>query len=234
MSGLNRINITIPGSSATAAFQRDYTIGSLVAIGITRFDLYRYIDTRSGNGAWGYYAYGYALISGIITIATVACKGMSNPPSGSNIAAMPDPGVGTTYAWTTVMGAPHNISTSDMGNAPGSSGSPAPQQNNYLWVWEIPAKSPTAPADFTAAVTKMTNLTGANLTYYKYVDSVSGAWAVYAVGLYGGAGTPLCTLVVCQGTPNPPTGSTVPAVSLPAFTQAFTLIGAPLAITPGR
>jgi hypothetical protein len=47
---INRVNITIPGSSSTAGAQRDEAVTKLIAAGMTQNDCYRYTDTRSGLG----------------------------------------------------------------------------------------------------------------------------------------------------------------------------------------
>ena len=202
MSGLNRINVVVPGSSSNAASERDVHISRLTVMGISDWWNYRYVDT-SPLGIWGYYAFGYDYVDGIVTVATVTCTGMAHPPSGSNLVAMPDPGPGTN-TWASTF-APFSISTSS-GDGRGGGGT-RPSQNNNLWTWPIPGNSPTVVADFTAAISKMTTLiTAGTVNYYKYVDSVSGAWSVYAVGLnvdqVGSTGlpTPICTMVTCSGT----------------------------------
>jgi hypothetical protein len=228
---INRIAITIPGSSSSAAGQRDEEIARLQTIGIT-FDFYRYQDVRSGLGMWGYYAYGYAFVDGICTVATVTCTGMSNPPTGSDQVAASDPGPGTTFTWNGI-GAPHRVMTSDGSNGGGS----APSQNNNHWIWRIAANSGSAAADFTAAITEINaRFSAANSQYFKYVDAVSGAWAVYAIWTYftTAANAPVRIVLTCSGTPNPPTGSPQPAVALPAFTQTFVTLHCPLNYGPGR
>jgi hypothetical protein len=243
---INRIAITIPGSSSSAAGQRDEEIGRLAGLGIT-FDFYRYQDTRSGLGMWGYYAYGYAFNSGICTVATVTCAGMATPPTGSDQVAMADPGPGATYTWNGI-GAPQSIMTEDDSNAAAAPGQNSyssasnraagvpPQDNNY-WTWRIAANSGSAPADFTAAITEINaRFSAANSQYFKYVDAVSGAWAVYAVWTYfaTNANAPVRIVLTCSGSPNPPTGSSLPAVAMPAFTQTFVTLHCPLSYGPGR
>jgi hypothetical protein len=41
-------------------------------------------------------------------------------------------------------------------------------------------------------------------------------------------------VLTCSGSPNPPTGSSMPAVALPAFTQTFVTLHCPLQYGPGR
>lgn len=247
MSGLNRINISIPGSSATAAAQRDEAIARFVAVFGANYDLYHYGDTNSGMGTWIYYGIGYGFSGGIMTVWTVLCTGMISPPSGSDIAAMADPGAGV-YPWT-AMGSPPSIRTSG-----GGGGGFVPAGNNNYYVWNIPGNSSTAVADFTAAVNAVsTALTGPGISstvtskYFKYVDAVSGAWQVSfivfgpGVGFWGTTSTDsvfpnnnILYVVTCAGTPHPPTGSQSPAVTIPAFTQTFTSISGRLNFGPMR
>jgi hypothetical protein len=243
-SGLNRINIVIPASSSTAAAQRDESITKLIAVlgATTQFDLYKYADTNSGLGIWGYYAIGYGYVGGTVVIATVTCTGMWFPPSGSNLAATSDPGPGALYTWTAI-GAPHSIST------PLGGGGSVPQGNNNYYVWNIPGNSTTAVADFTAAVTAVnSSVPGTTVRQgFKYVDSVSGAWQVWWICFGAGsaeyaassatilANNNILYMVTCAGTPHPPTGSSQPAIALmPAFTQIFTTLSAPLSFGPQR
>lgn len=241
MSGLNRIAITIPGSSSLAQAERDQAITQLKAMGITLWDYYHYTDA-SPLDCWGYYAIGVDYTDGIMVVATVTCTGMAHPPSGSNLVAMADPGLGVLYPWAS-LGAPCSIRTSG-----DSRGGTAPTQNSGYNVWTIPANSSTAATDFTAAIAAV----NANLSsfvaakYFKYVDSVSGAWQVSAIWFAPGyswfaAGAAVASpndnifyMVTCSGTPNPPTGSQQPAVTIPAFTQTFTTLTGPLSFGPMR
>jgi hypothetical protein len=234
MSGLNRIDIVIPGSSSTAAAQRDQAVTRLIGLGGIGFNFYHYSDINSGNGGWGYWAHGYGYADGVVTFATVTCTGMAVPPSGSDLVAMPDPGPGTLYTWSPC-GAALSIKTGGGVLGSGSPGGSAPPQNNNYWVWNIAARSSTVVTDFTNAINKFAQLSN-NFNYYKYVDSVSGAWAVYALTEQNNAagGPPFYFMVTCNGTPKPPTGSLAPAVALPAFTQSFTLISCPLMFGPKR
>jgi hypothetical protein len=244
MSGLNRINIVIPGNSSTAAAQRDNAITDLLTptgmISVSSF--WRYNDLNSGWGIWGYYSYHYGYSSGIATIATVTCKGMAHPPSGSDTVGLADPGPGVLYTWSAV-GWPHGLST-----PMGSGGGSVPQGNNNYYVWNIPGNSSTAAADFTVAYNAVTAAMPivASSKLLKYVDSVSGAWQVWFIvfeagqALYGATSpntlpnSNILYVVTCHGTPNPPTGSPIPAVTTPLFTQTFTTITAPLSFGPMR
>jgi hypothetical protein len=239
-SGLNRISIVVPGSSSGAAAERDGHIHTFTLLGISTWLTMRYLDTNSGLGAWGYYAVGYGITNGIVTVASVTCTGMATPPSGSNLVAMADPGVGTLYTWT-AMGAPFGIRTSGDG-----SGGSIPQGNNNYYVWNIPGNSTTAVAYFTEAISVVSGQMPPNITQhnYKYVDAVSGAWQVWAIWVAPGLATTAAAtsvansnilyIVTCSGTPHPPTGSSAPAVTLPAFTQTFVLLPAPVNFGPMR
>jgi hypothetical protein len=241
MSGLNRIAVTIPANSEFAAIERDAAITNLTAMGITNWQHYHYSDT-SPLGLWEYFAFGTLLSSnGIVTVATVTCSGAAHPPSGSNITANPDPGIGSVYVWA-VLGYPFRLSTSGVGGGGGT----APAQNSNGYVWNIAGNSSAAAADFTAAIAAV----NANMPsfiinhFFKYVDSVSGAWQVSAVWFAPGTSNPAATvaipnstvmyMVICSGSPNPPLGSQAPAVALPAFTQTFVTLTAPLSFGPMR
>ena len=235
---INRINVEILATNPSLVAARDAYIQRFAnLLGTTAIDNYRYSDTSSGLGIWKYIGIVYAYSTdGVLTIATVTCSGMAHPPSGSNVVAVADPGPGTTYTWY-LQTLPIITTSSD---SRGGGGGSTPTLNNNIWVWNIPGNSPTAAADFTTAINKLQTdmVVSSYWNYYKYVDSVSGAWSVYAVGgplsNTSNVPTPLCCIVTCSGTPNPPTYSLQPAVSIPSFTQTFTSIGAPLALGPSR
>lgn len=227
----NRISINIPGSSATAAAERDEAITKLKALGIV-FDLYHYSDINSGNGIWGYYAVAYDYVDGLYSIAAVTCTGMTHPPSGSDLVAMPDPGPGA-FVWAS-LGAPFSVKMS----GDGSDDIVIPPQNPNYWVWPIAANAPTVVTDWNNAIQKCSQVAN-NFNYYKYVDATSGAWAVYAITEENNAagGPPIFLMVTCAGTPHPPTGSMAPAVPMPAFTVpagSFIPISCPLIFGPKR
>jgi hypothetical protein len=234
MSGINRIDIPISGTSSTAASQRDQALTILIGLGNIGFDNYHYTDTNSGNGHWGYYAIGYGYANGDLTIVTVTCTGMTNPPSGSNRAASSDPGPGSLYTWAPI-GAPPVIKVGKMASGDHSSMAQLPSENSNFIVWQIAGNAPTAATDFTNAILKLAQIAN-NFNYYKYVDSVSGAWSVYAITEQNNSagGSPFYSMVTCHGTPKPPTGSVAPAVSIPAFTQSFTAISCPIMLRPSR
>jgi hypothetical protein len=248
--GMGRINIVVPGSSATAATERDLQIGTLAAItGFSNTSKWRYIDSASGLGMWGYYAILYGYSNGALTVGTVTCTGMAHPPSGSDLIAMPDPGPGTTYTWSPI-GAPFSISTS---SDRGGGGGAAPNQNSGYNVWRIAGNASNAPADFTAAVaavtTVLTGLVPAAPHYFKFIDGVSGIWQVSAIWFAPGyawynpsssnvnltaPNSNIFYVVTCSGTANPPTGSSQPPLLVPSFTQTFTALTSPLNFGPQR
>lgn len=245
MSKLNRISVVVPGNSASAAAERDGWVAVFTAILGTpsAVVLERYNDTASGFASWGYYGKLFGLAGGEPMVCTVSCTGITHPPLGANIQFVVDPGPGTTYVWNPV-GAVPSLMTS-AGNGGGIS---PPAGNNNYYVWNIPGISPTAPADFTAAVTAVNNaVPGTTVRQgFKYVDSISGAWQVWWICFGAGsaeyaasaatilANNNILYMVTSSGTPHPPTGSSQPAVALPAFTQIFTSIDAPLSFGPQR
>lgn len=243
-SGLNRISINVPGSSGTALADRDAMITQMKTAYPGTWNFYHYGDLASGNENWLYVAVGLSISTqGVATVCTVTCGGVGLPPSGSNLVAMNDPGFGSTFTWTAV-GAPFGLSAS----SPGGGGVSPPAGNNNYYVWRIAGNSSTAVADFTAAVTAVNSGVPGNTVRqgFKYVDSVSGAWQVWWIAYGAGssefaatastilANNNILYMVTCAGTPHPPTGSPQPAVSMPAFTQTFTTLSAPLSFGPQR
>jgi hypothetical protein len=232
--GLNRIDVRVAGSSAQVLADRDKMISQAMAGFPGAWDYYHYTDTRSGLGTWAYQAIGFSIVAGVATVATVSCSGMAIPPTGSNLAAKPDPGVGTTFAWTPV-GAPLTIRTSADAQAGGS----PPSQNNYLWVWKVSPNSLYPLIDFASGINSLAPLVGGatRVSCWRYIDSISGAWSVYAIGstIPSTPGeTPMFIMVTCSGTPNPPSGSQYPAVAYPPFPQAFTDLFCPFNFGPSR
>lgn len=247
---MNRINIVVPSNFAAQQVinMRDEYISKLLASIGQPGDLFHYVD-NSPLGMWSYFFSTFGFIDGIYTVASVSCSGVTTPPDGSYLAAVADPGVGTSYSslWVPVGALPSIVTSAD------SKGISPPAGNNNFYVWRIPANSPAAATDFTTAVTAIGDaLAGGIVTnvishlYLKYVDSISGAWQVNA--LYFGAGsaeyaatTPAVIpnnniqyVVTCAGTPHPPAGSSFPAVTIPSFAQSFTTITAPLSFGPQR
>jgi hypothetical protein len=244
MSGVNRIDIVVPGGSVNAGPQRDLHIQQFMAMGLTNGTFLRYTDINSGWGTWWYYAVmmGTSNHVNVVTIGTVLCTGMLAPPSGSNIDPTGDPTLAGPFStlWSPV-GAPISLSTPGI-----SGGGQVPAQNSSGYLWRIPGNSTTAAADFTAAIAAINGSMPGTVVnrFFKYVDSVSGAWQVSALWFAPGQANPAGTVsvqnstimyvVTCSGTPRPPSGSSIPAVSIPGFAQTFVNITAPLSFGPTR
>lgn len=247
--GINRISIVVPsGSSAQLALVRDEKISKLsLSLGEPPGDLWHYVD-NSPLGMWAYQYETFVFSNGILTVGTVSCSGMAHPPSGSNLLAVADPGAGSN-TWTVVGALPIIRTSGDQGSV-----SPPAGNNNY-YVWPVSGNSPTVVADFTAAVGAIAaalagpiNGNFVAVRYFKYVDSVSGAWqfsaAFFGPGATVSGNTGSVTVsptsnilyaVTCAGTPNPPAGSSSPAVACPSFAQTpIVTIGSPLNFGPQR
>jgi hypothetical protein len=241
VGGINRLDIVIPlSASAQLATVRDECISKVsLALGSPPGDLWRYVD-NSPVLAWGYQYETFVYnTNGILTVATVSLSGITHPPDGSDLLAVADPGVGTN-TWTSVGGLP--IIRTSNGNGGGGS---LPAQNSGYNVWRIAGNSPTVVADFTAAITAVNASLSPFTTvkYFKYVDSVSAAWQVSALwfspgftGIVQGnyPNDNIFYIVTCSGCLHPQVGSAQPAVALPAFTQTFTSLSAPLNFSPQR
>ena len=242
---LNRIDVVVPPWSAQAAATRDEAVNKLLNTLGVGGDLYQYHDVNSGWGTWAYYFICYAFVDGITTVGTVFCSGMTNPPTGSNILAAADPGVGS-FPWGAVGTLPVVTTSSWEGGGRGTGSVPA--QNASGYVWRIPGSSSTAAADFTAAIAAIAaQMPNTNIfkNLFKYVDSVSGAWSVYCVFFSPGMALPsgaaanwpnstMMYTIACSGSPHPPSGSGIPAVSIPGFAETFVTITAPLNFGPTR
>jgi len=223
VSKIKRIRIPISPTSSNIAVDWAAQLATLQRFIPTGNWTYLHYSDTSPFGHWGYWAEGMLLeSSGDLIIATIECRGVAHPASGTNHPAVPDPGL--PGSWTAI-GAPFTI----MADEPASEkdGGNGGQQ---VVLFTVPGNSLSASTDLAA-------LAGLNTENYdevfsKFKWAAGGYWAYYLVSMANGAPEaypPQPVVIMAHGCTNPPLGSAHPAVADPMLT-GYTTLGAPFDI----